>query len=301
MPPSLSRTSSSTSVSSNVSTTSSAASASRRTRTRFTNEQLVMLEGLYHRSSHPTREERDDLAREAGMETKHITIWFQNKRQMDRRVALSNATNKSSNRVNYQLPHVPLSTTQSRAPTYTSTGIRRPSLDRIASHSELRNPPPRTPSRRHTNHNQNQNQNVWENMPSSPLGPPDTPESVREEAYLEFGRLRERAKGRRTLEWACASARVAGSASGKENRRGGVDGMHGDDVSMALDLDKLSEEEGGDETDEAEDVHEAVTPSSSFSKEEEGKRNPPGLLKAMIQDEDMMAAYILCGLGLGLR
>jgi hypothetical protein len=139
-------------------------------------------------------------------------------------------------------------------------------------------------------------------MPSSPLGPPDTPESVREEAYLEFGRLRERSRGRRTLEWACASARVAGSASGKENYRGSVGGMlHGDDVSMTLDLDKLSEEEGGDETDEAEDVHEAVTPGSSFSKEEGGRRNPPGLLKAMIQDEDMIAAYILCGLGLGLR
>jgi hypothetical protein len=230
-------------------------------------------------------------------ETKHITIWFQNKRQMDRRVALSNATNKSSNRVNFYhtpLPHIPLSTSQA-PPTHTSTAVRRPSLDHIASHSELRNPPPRTPSRRH-----NQNQNVWENMPSSPLGPPDTPESIREEAYLEFGRLRERARGRRTLEWACASARVAGSASGKENCRGGVGGMlHGDDVSMALDLDKLSEEEGGDETDE--DVHEAITPGSSFSKDEGGRRNPPGLLKAMIQDEDIMAAYILCGLGLGLR
>jgi hypothetical protein len=128
-------------------------------------------------------------------------------------------------------------------------------------------------------------------MPSSPLSPSDTaPESVRdrEEVYVEFGRQREKAKGRRTLEWACASARVAGSGKENENCRVGV--------SMALGLDKLQEE--GDETDEAEDDHEAVTPGSSFTNGV-AERNPG--LKAMIQDEDMMAAYILCGLGLGLR
>lgn len=35
---------------------------SRRTRRRFTNVQLIMLEQLYHQNSHPTREQRETLA-----------------------------------------------------------------------------------------------------------------------------------------------------------------------------------------------------------------------------------------------
>src|SRR5882762_5953830 len=64
MPPAplrLSHTSSATSISSN------SRSSARRTRTRFTNEQLMMLEQLYHRGSHPTREERENLATDTGM------------------------------------------------------------------------------------------------------------------------------------------------------------------------------------------------------------------------------------------
>ena len=39
----------------------------RRTRKRFTSTQLMMLEHLYHQTSHPTREQREALAREAAM------------------------------------------------------------------------------------------------------------------------------------------------------------------------------------------------------------------------------------------
>jgi hypothetical protein len=35
-----------------------------------------MLEALYHRGSHPTREERDNLAREAGMYAHNIFYVF---------------------------------------------------------------------------------------------------------------------------------------------------------------------------------------------------------------------------------
>ena len=40
---------------------------SRRTRKRFTSVQLVMLEQLFHRTSHPTREQREAVAQVAGM------------------------------------------------------------------------------------------------------------------------------------------------------------------------------------------------------------------------------------------
>ena len=59
-------------LSSTLSRTSSAASissddAARRTRKRFTSVQLIMLEQLFHQSSHPTREEREAVAHAAGM------------------------------------------------------------------------------------------------------------------------------------------------------------------------------------------------------------------------------------------
>lgn len=39
----------------------------KRTRKRFTTLQLMMLEHLYHKASHPTREQREQLARDAEM------------------------------------------------------------------------------------------------------------------------------------------------------------------------------------------------------------------------------------------
>lgn len=66
---SLSRTSSAASFSSddiNI-ITPSAINASRRTRKRFTNSQLTMLENLFHRTSHPSREEREAVAKAGQM------------------------------------------------------------------------------------------------------------------------------------------------------------------------------------------------------------------------------------------
>ncbi|RXW24576.1 hypothetical protein EST38_g1309 [Candolleomyces aberdarensis] len=60
---SLSRTSSAASFSSSDDITPSAINASRRTRKRFTNVQLTMLETLFHRNSHPSREEREAVAK----------------------------------------------------------------------------------------------------------------------------------------------------------------------------------------------------------------------------------------------
>lgn len=39
----------------------------RRTRKRFTSMQLMVLEHLYHKASHPTREQREQVAKEAEM------------------------------------------------------------------------------------------------------------------------------------------------------------------------------------------------------------------------------------------
>ncbi|KAI0830832.1 hypothetical protein BC628DRAFT_905989 [Trametes gibbosa] len=94
----LARTSSASSVCSDDSLLSSDTSLSlgpadpivdgpKRTRKRFTSLQLMMLEHLYHKASHPTREQREQLAKDADIsDVRSVTVWFQNKRQTDRRI-----------------------------------------------------------------------------------------------------------------------------------------------------------------------------------------------------------------------
>jgi hypothetical protein len=62
----LSRTSSATSVESSSSVRADAESI-RRTRKRFTNSQLAVLEQLFQRNSHPSREERESVAHTGDM------------------------------------------------------------------------------------------------------------------------------------------------------------------------------------------------------------------------------------------
>ncbi|KAI9569406.1 homeobox-domain-containing protein [Boletus coccyginus] len=336
--------------SSTLSRTSSAASissddAARRTRKRFTSVQLMMLEQLFHQSSHPTREEREAVAQAAGMEMKSVTIWFQNKRQTERKVALHHATNQpteahraasfpipssspsalsastSSSATSHPIrtPHTrTLSTSHSHSahahtPRRKITPPRpRPSLDRVATRSESRLPPPRTPTRPH-----NPRASLWDNMPSSPLAPPSSPPSG---DLIQF-------MGSRTLEWACAAARLAG----KEGRRQ----PHASERDEGRDRDRDGEKDGdelggaGDDTEE--DDVEAVTPEGSLGASDVARwrgaharvrprltfpsapETMPGSVstdgekwssfvdvpgKGVPQDEDMMrAALALCGLG----
>ncbi|KIP01192.1 hypothetical protein PHLGIDRAFT_17374 [Phlebiopsis gigantea 11061_1 CR5-6] len=58
----------------------------RRTRIRFTHNQLAMLESLYHQTSHPTPQQREALAKDALTGVRNVTTWFQNKRQAMRKL-----------------------------------------------------------------------------------------------------------------------------------------------------------------------------------------------------------------------
>ncbi|KAJ7176620.1 homeodomain transcription factor [Mycena filopes] len=180
---------------------------SRRTRKRFTNAQLTMLEQLFHQNSHPSREQREAVAKSANMEVKSVTIWFQNKRQTERRTTLASGRVPppviihSSRATYHRVPSPVQSPSMASSASSTSTSAsKRPSLDCVASRSELRAPAPRTPSRRHNPHAP-----LWENMPSSPVGPQFSPPP---RDYVEFG-LDQRT---RTLEWACARRRLVGKA-----------------------------------------------------------------------------------------
>ncbi|KAJ6604712.1 homeodomain transcription factor [Mycena vulgaris] len=240
-------------------------SDSNRTRKRFSNAQIVILEQLFHNNSHPTLEERELLARYVDMEVKSVTIWFQNKRQTERR-ATSRRTHKLDTIRNSTTthPHRKKSSANNSASSTSTSTSRRPSLDRVASRSELRAPAPRTPSRRHNPHAP-----LWANMASSPIAPPFSPPA---RDYVEFGQ----GQHTRTLEWACARRRLSGKGEGA-----GVPG--------------LVDDTGGD-TDV--DVEEAVTPPSSCDSSWTG--NIGGsltVLKGGEPDDDMMkAALALCGL-----
>ncbi|KAI6030985.1 homeobox-domain-containing protein, partial [Pisolithus marmoratus] len=273
--PGLSRTSSIASISSD--------DVGRRTRKRFTSIQLVMLEQLYHRTSHPSREEREAVAQAAGMEMKSVTIWFQNKRQTERKVALHHAANPSH--VEVHRPAYAIHTPRRKI----TPPRPRPSLDRVATQSESRLPPPRTPTKP-----RDPLASPWDNMPSSPLAPPASPPSRDLVEFMGNGR---------TLEWACAVARLAE----KEGRA---------ELSSRRVAHHRANDTGGVETEE-EDV-EAVTPEGSQGFNHipwSGTKNegllhvtPPNMAlsnqisggdrKGAVQDDDMMrAALALCGLG----
>ncbi|KAG8819602.1 hypothetical protein FRC17_010381 [Serendipita sp. 399] len=68
----------------------------RRTRKRITQSQLVALENLFTQSSHPSQQQRELLARTIRMEVKNVTIWFQNRRQAARKLALHEAITQSN-------------------------------------------------------------------------------------------------------------------------------------------------------------------------------------------------------------
>ncbi|KAJ7489433.1 homeodomain transcription factor [Mycena latifolia] len=287
MPHHLTRTSSTTSTATNTSSSDdlyatfiseSTDATSRRTRKRFTNAQLMMLEQLYHQNSHPSREQREMVARSANMEIKSVTIWFQNKRQTERRTTLAsgrvpppviiNNTRSDYQRISPPIQSPSMASSASSASTTSTSASRRPSLDCVASRAELLPPTPRTPSRRHNPHAP-----LWENMPSSPVGPQFSPPA---RDYVEFGQDQRT----RTLEWACARRRL---------------------TSKADRLPRLS----SDDEDTDVEPDEAVTPPSTWGdgdarwpQKKEGKRaERAAVFVAGEPDDDMMkAALALCGL-----
>ncbi|KAJ7169939.1 homeodomain transcription factor [Mycena filopes] len=240
-------------------------------RRRLSDAQSASLEQSFHHNSHPTLEERQRLAIQTDMEVNSITSWFQNKRKADsRRRAQNISTSKNSATTSSRHSKTKTTSSSSRRSSTSSTSTStsssassRPSLDRVASRSELRAPTPRTPSRRHNPHGP-----LWANMASSPIGPPSSPLGP---DYVDFFQGQQN----RSLEWACARRRLAGK----------------DDDAERMDLPGLVQDTSGDTDVE---VEEAVTPPSSCDSSWSGcvdvhKGGEP-------DDETMKAALALCGL-----
>ncbi|KAJ3876459.1 homeodomain transcription factor [Lentinula edodes] len=245
----------------------------RRTRKRFSNVQLMMLENLFHHNSHPSRQERETVARAGSMEIKSVTIWFQNKRQMERKGSTPNSS-----------ASCPRLASPSSAPySFVLTGqtlTARPSLDRIASRSELPQSTPRTPTRQ-----RDPARPIWEAMPSSPPFPMTSPSG---KDYVEFGKLTRT----RTLEWACARRRLA-AKSGESLAEDDEE-----DITIAFQKPVLSRSDSNVSTLSA--VSETPEENRERRKQEVAHDVDPAKNVYPDIEEDMLkAALALCGLGRG--
>ncbi|KIK71462.1 hypothetical protein GYMLUDRAFT_254674 [Collybiopsis luxurians FD-317 M1] len=268
--PSFSRSSSRTSIDSALSSDDAdGAVSSRRTRKRFTNVQLMMLENLFHHNSHPSRQERETLAKAGNMEVKSVTIWFQNRRQIERK----GTTTTSTTRTGRSSPSsAPYSHTTAQAKSLTA----RPSLDQIASRAE-RPQSPRTPTRRR----RDPTRPIWEAMPSSPPVPVLSPPA---KDFVEFGKL----KRTRTLEWACARSRLAVKSG---------DPVPEDD---AENVPAVKQRPGLLRTWSMTSTESTV--SEKENEEGQGKDNAAaaqGTAYPGVEDDMLKAALALCGLGRG--
>ncbi|EJD03516.1 homeobox-domain-containing protein [Fomitiporia mediterranea MF3/22] len=285
--------------------TASQSSETKRTRKRFSQDQLVVLEQAYHKSSHPTRDEREEIAKQTDMSVKSVTIWFQNKRQMERKMALNNSLSHNAplplamypiqqstqqvsvtdplSRSNSALLHPSASQPKNkhRLPSRTASGFL--SLDRVASRTER---VPRTPTKliRHVSVHESRSRSpeaLWESMLSSPIQPEGNdkpsnshPESPSARDLLDFASTRNarrgsRSKGRRSLEWACAAARMTVDKDDEDTE---LDEPLSRPSSVFIDTDEArsidddaSTEIIDTEMESIVDSHEAITPDASHN------------------------------------
>ncbi|KAG7091257.1 hypothetical protein E1B28_010306 [Marasmius oreades] len=297
----VSRSSSLTSVASD----DAQADAARSRRKRFSNVQTMILENMYRHNSRPSRQERETLSKAGQIDVKSVTIWFQNKRQLERKSASHRVEGKlhhhskrhsDNSRHSHSRPRSPVSRSPSLPVPLSSSfpPTVRPSLERVASRSELALPPePQTPKRSPCTVTGRGNLPIWECMPSSPPGPLESPPA---RDFVEFGKLKRSI----TLEWACARRRMAEKEGGA--RAVGEEEEEGDEV------DRIMSEKARAKMfnlPSKRRLERSVTWTMGDVRKVSAIREPSSLRRSesynQQQDDDdvMRAALVLCGLGRG--
>ncbi|KAH9982819.1 hypothetical protein BGW80DRAFT_1162132 [Lactifluus volemus] len=166
--------------------------------------QLQRLQTVFDTSRYITKEQRHTLAREIGLDIKFITVWFQNRRQSDKRKAWTRRDRakkkeNSCQRIDtvHLQPAISLDQIASRL-----ERVQRPVLtDKPRPVLSPRRPEnvvePKTPT-------QSKLKALWTHMPSSPPDAPSSPPS----SNFQFLNVSCPVKSGKSLEWACANARM---------------------------------------------------------------------------------------------
>ncbi|KAI0257213.1 hypothetical protein BJV78DRAFT_1161020 [Lactifluus subvellereus] len=166
--------------------------------------QLQRLQNVFDASRYITKEERHTLAHETGLDVKFITVWFQNRRQSDKRKAWTKRDRAKKKENTCQ---------------QIDTVILKPaiSLDQIASRLERVQRPARADKSRSALSSQrpanlvepktptpSRPKALWAHMPSSPPEAPSSPPPK---------------LSRKSLEWACANARMGSKHHHRKDKR----------------------------------------------------------------------------------
>ncbi|EIW87026.1 hypothetical protein CONPUDRAFT_161643 [Coniophora puteana RWD-64-598 SS2] len=262
-------------------------------RRRVSPAQLNALQHLFEIKSHPTRQERNMLASEIGMDIKAVTTWFQNRRSAVKRRSHAWKENVPFTDARSQKHAHRFDSKASRSSRIRSSA----SLDQVAALSERPQPPsiapsgtiasPVTPKKRRVG--PAADKQLWEYMQSSPSGPQLSP-SV-EEARMSI--LLSRSKTRRSLEWACFKARRGSKANSEDP----------DEDDETASLPSLTHHDTDREDAESDD--ELLTPETSINLSLAGDFQPMDSELSMIpnkkatlvdrQSEDIEAAMVLLG------
>ncbi|KAF8274162.1 hypothetical protein EI94DRAFT_1794789 [Lactarius quietus] len=168
--------------------------------------QLQRLQTIFDASRYISKEERDILAHEIGLDVKFITVWFQNRRQSDKRKAWTkkdrarkkeNTCHKIQIHTVFSKPVVSLDQIASRLERVQSPALSDRPRTVLSTHNPENSLEPATPTR-------SKPEALWAHMPSSP---PDAPSSPASDG-LQSMTTPCLVKSGKSLEWACAKERM---------------------------------------------------------------------------------------------
>ncbi|KAI9460516.1 hypothetical protein BJY52DRAFT_259415 [Lactarius psammicola] len=178
--------------------------------------QLQRLQTIFDTSRYISKEERNVLAHEIGLDVKFITVWFQNRRQSDKRKAWTkkDRAKKKENTYHririhtvFSKPVVSLDQIASRLERVQSPALPDTPRTVLSTQRPENSLEPATPTR-------SKPKALWAHMPSSP---PDAPSSPPSDS-LRSMTAPCLVKSGKSLEWACAKERMGNKYRLKQDK-----------------------------------------------------------------------------------
>ncbi|EMD41923.1 hypothetical protein CERSUDRAFT_120818 [Gelatoporia subvermispora B] len=247
-------------------------------RKRLDKQQLSILIAFFNQKSHPSKDERADLAIHLGLDLKTVSAWFQNRRRHDNRRlrTWSRGADVENQNPDPLMPRRSLKLSR-------SLPRKSISLDGIMSCRERRSvsrPPLTTQSRNRLPFDEG---SLLDHVPSSPPAPPSSPN-------FELEVLSSETRATKSLEWACAKARI-----GRRMKRAFSMGALDDDPDVpVLSLDGVKHEDEDVVMDEINHRETNLGPGLGSPWKNVKKREPLEPQQEL-PEEDIEAAITLLG------